>query len=193
MTRRAEIQRRTGETDVSVALELDGNGQVDIVTGVGFLDHMLTLFARHGRFDLTARAHGDRHVDDHHTTEDVGIVLGQALREALGDKRGIERFAHAYVAMDEALVRSVVDLSGRPYCAYAVPVRAAKVGSFDTELAEHFCRSLAFNALTTLHIDFIRGDNTHHILEAVFKSLGIALRDAVRVTHGTIPSTKGTL
>src|SRR5919205_170868 len=132
--RTAELERRTGETAIRVRLNLDGTGQAEISTGVGFLDHMLDLFARHGRFDLTVRAQGDTHIDDHHTTEDVGITLGQALREACGDKRGIARYGHAYVPMDEALVRSALDLSGRPFCVYEVPVPGSKVGSFDTEL-----------------------------------------------------------
>ena len=192
-TRTAEVHRRTGETEVRVRLALDGTGGAEIATGVGFLDHMLTLFARHGRFDLRVQATGDTDVDDHHTTEDVGIVLGQALREALGDKRGIARYGHAYVPMDEALVRSALDLSGRPFCVYQVPVQSAKVGTFDTELVEHFCVSLAFNALLTLHVDLIRGRNTHHILEAVFKSLALALHTATRIVRDDLPSTKGTL
>lgn len=193
MARYSEIQRQTRETDVRVRLELDGGGLSDITTGIGFLDHMLMLFARHGQFDLMVRAEGDRHVDDHHTTEDVGIVLGQALRQTLGDKRGVSRFGHAYVAMDDALARTVIDLSGRPYCVYAVSIGTAKVGSFDTELVEHFCQSFAFNGMVTVHIDLIRGRNTHHIVEAVFKSLGLALYHATRVTRGDVPSTKEAL
>lgn len=191
--RTAEVERRTLETDVRVRLDLDGTGHARIETGIGFLDHMLTLLARHARFDLTVEAGGDRHVDDHHTTEDVGIVLGNAIRDALGDKSGITRYGSAYAPMDEALVRTVVDLSGRPYCVYEVPVAVAKVGTFDTELVEHFCQSLAFHAYLTLHVDLIRGRNTHHILEAVFKSLALALREAVKVTGDEVPSTKGTL
>jgi imidazoleglycerol-phosphate dehydratase len=178
---------------VRVRLALDGTGRAEVATGVGFLDHMLTLFARHGRFDLEVQARGDTEVDDHHTTEDVGIVLGQALRDALGDKRGIARYGHAYIPMDEALVRSALDLSGRPFCVYQVPVPAAKVGTFDAELVEHFCQSLAFNALLTLHVDLIRGRNTHHILEAVFKSLAVALHEATRIVREDLPSTKGAL
>jgi imidazoleglycerol-phosphate dehydratase len=139
------------------------------------------------------RAAGDTEVDDHHTTEDVGIVLGGALREALGDKRGVARYGWAYAPMDETLVRTALDLSGRPYCVYEVPVPAAKVGAFDTELVGHFCRSLAFQALLTLHVDLIRGENTHHILEAVFKSLALALHAATRLVREDLPSTKGTL
>jgi imidazoleglycerol-phosphate dehydratase len=191
--RSTEVHRRTAETDVLVRIDLDGAGHAEISTGVGFLDHMLTLFARHGRFDLTVQASGDTEVDDHHTTEDVGIVLGSALREALGDKRGIARYGHAYVPMDEALVRTALDLSGRPFCVYTVQVNAAKVGAFDTELVEHFCQSLAFHAMLTLHVDAIRGSNAHHILEAVFKSLAVALHHATRIVRDDLPSTKGAL
>jgi imidazoleglycerol-phosphate dehydratase len=193
MTRVAQVQRQTGETSVDVRLDLDGTGIGNVETGVPFLDHMLDLFARHGRFDLTVRAQGDTHIDDHHTTEDIGITLGQALREAGGDKRGIARYGHAYAPMDEALVRSALDLSGRPFCVYEVPVPQSKVGHFDTELVEHFCQSLAFNAALTLHVDLIRGRNTHHILEAVFKSLALALHHATRIVREDLPSTKGTL
>ena len=191
--RSSDIHRQTAETDVRVHLNLDGAGTGEISTGVGFLDHMLTLFARHGRFDLTVEARGDTEVDDHHTTEDVGIVLGQAVRSALGDKRGVARYGWAYVPMDEALVRTSLDLSGRPFCVYQVPVRTNRVGTFDTELVEHFCQSLAFHALLTLHVDRIRGENTHHLLEAVFKSLAVALHAASRVVRDDLPSTKGTL
>lgn len=176
-----------------VRLDLDGRGEVEIATGVPFLDHMLTLLARHGRIDLLVSARGDVEVDDHHTTEDVGIVLGQALRQALGDKRGVARYGWAYAPMDETLVRAALDLSGRPYCLYEVPVPASKVGSFDTELVGHFFRSLAHAALLTLHIDRIRGDNTHHLLEAAFKSFALALHAASRIVHDDVPSTKGTL
>lgn len=189
----AEVERSTGETRVRVRLDLDGSGAARVTTGVGFLDHMLDLVARHGRFDLQVDAQGDTSVDDHHTTEDVGIVLGQAIRQALGDKRGVARYGHAYAPMDEALVRAALDLSGRPHCEYHVPVPAAKVGTFDTELVEHLCRSLAMHALLTLHVDLIRGRNTHHIIEAVFKSLALALHDATRVVRPDLPSTKGTL
>jgi imidazoleglycerol-phosphate dehydratase len=191
--RAAEVERRTGETDVRVSLRLDGAGRGQVATGIGFLDHMLDLFARHSGFDLTVAATGDTQVDDHHTTEDVAIVLGTALHEALGAKQGIARYGHAYAPMDEALVRCALDLSGRPFCAYDVPVPAAQVGRFDTELVEHFCRSLAFNGLLTLHVDLIRGENTHHILEAVFKSLALSLRAATRIVGGEVPSTKGVL
>lgn len=192
-SRSADVHRTTAETDVHVRVDLDGVGDADISTGIGFLDHMLMLFARHGRFDVAVSARGDREVDDHHTTEDVGIVLGEAIREALGEKRGIARYGHAYAPMDEALVRSALDLSGRPFFVWSVAVPAEKVGSFDTELAEHFSRSLAFNAHLTLHIDLIRGSNAHHILEAVFKSLAVALHQATRLVREDLPSTKGTL
>lgn len=192
-TRAAEVHRQTGETEVRVRLLLDGSGEVEISTGVPFLDHMLTLLARHGRFDLLVRATGDHEIDDHHTTEDVGIVLGQALREALGDKRGVARYGWAYAPMDETLVRTALDLSGRPYCVYQVPMPVAQVGTFDTELASHFFQSLAFSALLTLHVDRIRGDNAHHLIEAAFKSFALALQAATRIVHDDVPSTKGTL
>src|SRR5579871_2194465 len=165
--RAGDVSRQTAETDVRVRLDLDGSGTATVSTGVGFMDHMLDLFARHGRFDLTVEARGDTHVDDHHTVEDVAIVLGQALKQALGEKRGIARYGHAYVPMDEALVRTALDLSGRPYCVFDVPMPSSSVGSFDTELVDHVCRSLAVHAQLTLHVDLIRGRNTHHIIEAV--------------------------
>ena len=176
-----------------MSLNLDGSGAATIQTGVGFLDHMLELFARHGRFDLQVEARGDTHVDDHHTTEDVGIVLGEAVRRALGDKRGIARYGHAYVPMDETLARTAIDLSGRPHCEYHVAGLADKIGTFDTELVGHFRRSFAFNALATLHVDLLRGENSHHIVEAVFKSLAISLHHATRIVRDDLPSTKGTL
>lgn len=194
MTNRiAAIQRTTSETDIRLRLDLDGTGDAEISTSVGFLDHMLTLFARHGRFDLSVEANGDTQIDDHHTTEDVAIVIGRAIQSALGDKRGVARYGYAYAPMDEALVRTALDLSGRPYCVYVVPMPVPKVGTFDTELAGHFCQSLAFNALLTLHVDLIRGDNGHHIIEGVFKSLAVALHHATRVVRPDLPSTKGTL
>jgi imidazoleglycerol-phosphate dehydratase len=193
VSRSADISRETSETAVSVRVDVDGTGQAHVSTGVGFLDHMLTLFARHSRFDLSVEARGDIHVDDHHTTEDIGIALGLALHEALGDKRGVARYGHAYVPMDESLLRVALDLSGRPFCVYEVPIAGTKVGSFDTELVEHFCRSLAFNGLFTLHVDLIRGSNSHHILEAVFKALALSLHAATRIVREDLPSTKGTL
>lgn len=193
MSRTAEVRRRTGETEVSVRLDLDGSGKAEVETGIPFLDHMLDLLARHGRFDLEVRATGDLEVDAHHTTEDIGIVLGDALRQALGDKRGIARYGHAYAPMDEALVRCVLDLSGRPYSVFDVPMPMPRIGTLDTELVEHFYQSLAFHAAMNLHLDLIRGRNTHHIIEAVFKSLALALHDATRIVRDDLPSTKGTL
>ncbi len=193
MSRTAEVSRRTGETDVTVRLDLDGRGDAEVHTGIPFLDHMLDLLARHGRFDLAVRATGDLEVDAHHTTEDIGIVLGDTLRQALGDKRGIARYGSAHAPMDEALVRCVLDLSGRPYCVFEVSMPAPRVGTLDTELVEHFCQSLAFHAGMNLHIDMIRGRNTHHIIEAVFKSLALALHAATRIVRDDLPSTKGTL
>lgn len=193
MGRTGEEQRVTGETDIRVRIDLDGSGEARITTPLGFLDHMLTLFARHGRFDLTVHAEGDTHVDGHHTIEDVGIVLGMAVRSALGDRHGIARYGLAMVPMDETLVRCVLDISGRPFCVYEVPVSSERLGAFDTEMAEHFCRSLAFNAALTLHMDLIRGRNSHHIIEAVFKSLAVALHAATRVVRPDLPSTKGML
>jgi imidazoleglycerol-phosphate dehydratase len=193
VSREAEVSRRTGETEVAVRLDLDGRGDADIRTGIPFLDHMLDLLARHGRFDLSVQAKGDLEVDAHHTTEDIGIVLGDAIRQALGDKRGIARYGSAYAPMDEALVRCVLDLSGRPYSVFEVPMPAPRIGTLDTELVEHFCQSLAFQAHMNLHLDLIRGRNTHHIVEAVFKSLALALHAATRIVREDLPSTKGTL
>lgn len=191
----ATVERQTAETSIRLTLDLDGEGSATIATGIGFFDHMLTLFTRHGRFNLNLEARGDLDVDPHHTVEDTGIVLGQAVREALGEKRGITRYGHAYVPMDEALVRAVVDLSGRPYCVYAVPALVPRLGAFDTELCEDFWYAMASNGRFNLHIDSIRGRNSHHIIEASFKAVARALRDAVQ-TGGwgeQIPSTKGTL
>lgn len=193
--RTAEVQRRTKETDVRVALALDGTGQGSIATGVPFLDHMLELFARHGLFDLEVVCRGDLEVDDHHSVEDVAISLGQAFRQALGDKAGIARYGSAIVPMDEALCRAVVDLSGRFYLVYAVETRRHMIGNFSVELAEHFWRSFAEAARCNLHIDCMRGRNTHHILEGTFKATARALRQACerdpRVTG--VLSTKGVL
>ncbi|MFL6332906.1 MAG: imidazoleglycerol-phosphate dehydratase HisB [Pyrinomonadaceae bacterium] len=193
--REAEVRRGTKETDVRVRLSLDGTGRSQVSTGVAFLDHMLELFARHGLFDLEVECRGDLHIDDHHSVEDIAITLGQALAEALGDKAGISRYGEATVPMDEALCRSVIDLSGRFYLVYAVETRRHMIGNFSVELAEHFWRSLAEAARCNLHIDCLRGRNTHHILEGTFKATARALRKAVerdpRVTG--VPSTKGTL
>ena len=194
--RRAEIARATSETDIRVTLDLDGTGQATIATGVGFLDHMLTALARHALLDLTVQAKGDLHIDDHHTTEDVGIVIGQAIRQALGDKRGIRRYGAALIPMDEALAEAALDVSGRPYLAWSVAFQRPKIGTFDTELVEEFFRALAFNAGITLHVTLKAGTNAHHVAEACFKALARALREAVEPdprAGGAIPSTKGAL
>jgi imidazoleglycerol-phosphate dehydratase len=193
--RRGEIHRKTKETDVRVVLNLDGNGRSQVSTGLPFLDHMLDLFARHGLFDLEVACRGDLKIDDHHSVEDIAITLGQALTQALGDKAGIARYGEAVVPMDEALCRSVIDLSGRFYLVYEVQTRRQKIGNFSVELAEHFWRSLAETARFNLHIDCLRGRNTHHILEGTFKATTRALRQAVnrdsRITG--VLSTKGAL
>ena len=193
--RQAEIRRKTKETDVRVKLNLDGSGKSSISIGVPFLEHMLELFAKHGLFDLQLTCVGDLHIDDHHSVEDIAITLGQALTEALADKSGINRYGEAIVPMDEALCRSVIDLSGRFYLVYEVQTRRQKIGNFSVELAEHFWRSFAETAKFNLHIDCLRGRNTHHILEGTFKASARALRQAVeknsRVTG--VPSTKGSL
>ncbi|HEV7266180.1 MAG TPA: imidazoleglycerol-phosphate dehydratase HisB [Falsiroseomonas sp.] len=194
--RRAEIARATSETEIRLTLDLDGSGVAEIATGVGFLDHMLTALARHGMLDLTVAARGDLHIDDHHTTEDVGIVLGQAVRAALGDKRGIRRYGQCLLPMDEALAEAAIDISGRPYLAWSVPFQRPKIGSFDTELVEEFFRAFAFNAGITLHVALKAGTNAHHVAEACFKAVARALRMAVEQdprAAGAIPSTKGSL
>jgi imidazoleglycerol-phosphate dehydratase len=194
--RRAEISRETSETAITVALGLDGEGRADIATGIGFLDHMLTALARHGLFDLKVRAKGDLHIDFHHTTEDVGIVIGQCLRQALGDKRGIRRYGAAVIPMDEALAEAAVDISGRPFLAWSVSFAQPKIGEMDTELFEEFFRALAFNAGITLHVTQKAGTNAHHVAEACFKALARALREAVEPDPRAItaiPSTKGVL
>src|SRR6195256_4061579 len=194
-TRIAQVQRKTKETDVRVKLDLYGRGQSRISTGLPFLDHMLDLFARHGLFDLEINCKGDLQIDDHHSVEDIAITLGQALVQALGDKAGIKRYGEAVVPMDEALCRSVIDLSGRFYLVYEVVVRRQKIGNFSVEVAEHFWRSFAETARFNLHIDCLRGRNTHHILEGTFKATTRALRQAVnrdaRITG--VLSTKGAL
>ncbi len=194
--RQAEILRKTGETDVRVFLELDGKGTCEIRTGVGFLDHMLELFARHGRFDLQVSCNGDTCVDDHHSTEDIGIALGQAFDQALGDRKGITRYGQMILPMDESLILSAADLSGRGLLAYDLRIPTEKVGTFDTELTEEFFRALAHNARCTLHIRQLAGSNSHHIIEGAFKSVARSLRAAVRPDPdcaGEIPSTKGVL
>ncbi len=194
--RNAVITRKTAETDISLALNLDGTGEVSVRTGVGFLDHMLTLFARHGRFDLTVSCNGDTCVDDHHSTEDIAIALGAALAEALGDKRGIRRYGSMLLPMDEALVLTALDISGRGLLRYGLSLPAQKVGTFDTELVEEFFLAFTRTAGVTLHLRQLDGTNTHHIIEAAFKGFGRALRQAVAIdpdNAGEIPSTKGVL
>ena len=194
--RSAEIKRKTAETDVAIYLELDGTGRSDIQTGIGFLDHMLELFARHGRFDLTVKCKGDTRVDDHHSTEDIGISLGQAFSIALGEKRGIIRYGSAVIPMDEALILSAVDFSGRGFLGYGMSIPTEKVGTFDTELVEEFFQGFVRNAGCGLHIRQMTGNNSHHLIEGAFKSVARALKDAVRIDPAfadEIPSTKGIL
>ncbi len=195
MTRTATLTRKTNETEITLSLDLDGAGAHDIATGVPFLDHLLAHVAVHGLFDLTARAQGDLHVDEHHTVEDVAIVLGQAVAQALGDRAGIYRMGHAYVPMDEALAMVVIDLSGRPYAVIDAPFDTPKIGALSTSLIGHFLESLAFNAKMNLHAKVLYGRDDHHKAEALFKALGRALRDAVEVDarRSGVPSTKGTL
>ena len=192
----AEIKRTTAETDISLELNLDGTGAADIQTGCGFLDHMLTLFARHGRFDLNITCQGDTYVDDHHTVEDIGIALGQAFAYALGDKKGIQRYGDTILPMDESLILTAVDLSGRGYLGYALQIPTEKVGTFDTELVEEFWLGFIRNAGCTLHIRQLAGTNSHHIIEGAFKSAGRSLKTAVAIDSAfadEIPSTKGVL
>jgi imidazoleglycerol-phosphate dehydratase len=191
--RKIRAIRDTLETDIKIDLDLDGTGDARVATGVPFFDHMLKSFAKHGHFDLVAEADGDIDVDPHHTVEDVGITLGQALAQALGDKRGIARFGDAMVPMDDALARVALDLSGRPFLSYNVTGLAVRVANFDTDLAGEFFRALATNAGITMHVDLLRGDNAHHSLEAIFKALGQALFKATRITGVDVPSTKGVL
>ena len=194
--RTAELKRTTAETDIFIRLELDGRGVSDIATGCGFLDHMLTLFARHGRFDLTVRCKGDTYVDYHHTAEDIGICLGKVFAQALGDKKGIRRYADTVLPMDEALILSAVDISGRGGCYYALEIPTQKVGDYDTELDQEFWIAFAQNAGITLHLRQLAGRNSHHILEGGFKSVARSLRTAVSIEAAfadEIPSTKGML
>jgi len=194
--RTSEISRTTAETDIKLSLNLDGRGNSDIDTGVGFLDHMLTLFARHGRLDLSVKANGDTYVDDHHTVEDVGISLGQAFAEALGDKKGIKRYGDCTLPMDESLILSAVDISGRSYLGFGLEIPTEKVGTFDTELVEEFWLGFVRNAGITLHIRQLAGKNSHHIIEGTFKSVARSLRQAVSIEKeysNEIPSTKGLL
>lgn len=193
--RRATVNRKTRETDVKVALDVDGSGRGDIQTGIPFLDHMLELFARHGVFDLEVRCTGDLEIDAHHSVEDIGICLGSALEKALGDKRGIVRFAHAFFPMDEALARAVVDLSGRACLVYRASVERESVGDLDTELVEEFWKAVVSNGRLCLHIDLLYGRNTHHVFEAIFKAVARALSVATRIDPRVqgVPSTKGVL
>jgi imidazoleglycerol-phosphate dehydratase len=194
--RRAERERRTAETEIEVALDLDGQGTSEIATGVGFLDHMLDQVARHGMLDLRVRAKGDTWIDDHHTVEDVGIVIGRAIDAALGDKLGVRRYGTAYAPMDEALVRAALDLSGRPFLVFDAAFPTAKIGAFDTELVREFFTALAMNARLTLHLHRIEGANSHHIAEACFKAFARALREAAEPDPrraGRLASTKETL
>ena len=194
--RQAEITRNTLETKIRVVVDLDGTGTSKLSTGVGFFDHMLDQIARHGMIDLTVEAMGDLHIDAHHTIEDVGITLGQALAKALGDKKGLRRYGHAYVPLDEALSRVAVDLSGRPGLVFNVPFTRATIGEFDVDLVREFFQGLVNHAAITVHVDALRGDNSHHQAETVFKAFARALRMAVEAdprAAGAIPSTKGTL
>lgn len=194
--REAEIIRKTAETDIALKLNIDGAGKSDIETGVGFLNHMLTLFAKHGRFDLDIRCQGDTDVDDHHTVEDIGIALGDAFAKALGDKKGISRYGSAIIPMDESLILTAVDFSGRCYLGFALDIPTAKVGTFDTELVEEFWMGFARSAACNLHIRKIAGTNSHHIIEGAFKSAARSMHEAVRIEEAfadEIPSTKGVL
>ena len=194
--RTASVERNTAETRISVAINLDGSGSAVLASGVPFLDHMLDQIARHGLIDLQVKADGDLHIDAHHTVEDIGITLGQALAKAVGDKKGLRRYGHAYVPLDEALSRVVVDLSGRPGLEFHVPFKRPLIGEFDVDLVHEFFQGLVNHAQLTLHIDTLRGDNAHHQCETVFKAFGRALRMAVEVdprSSGMVPSTKGSL
>ncbi len=194
--RRATLTRKTAETDISVDVNLDGTGIYDNQTGVGFFDHMLDQLARHALIDMTVRCTGDLHIDDHHTVEDVGIAIGQALTEAVGDKRGIVRYGSCLLPMDDALVRAALDLSGRPFLVWNVDLPTAKIGTFDTELVREFFQALSTHGGITLHVDMLHGLNSHHIAEAAFKAVARALRAALDVdprSAGAIPSTKGAL
>jgi len=193
--RTAKVERTTTETDIKISLNLDGSGQAEVSTGIGFFDHMLNLWAKHGLFDLTVKAQGDLEVDGHHTVEDTGIVLGKALAQALGDKKGIKRYGTALVPMDEALAMVVVDISGRPFLQCDMNLTATKIGDYDGELTEEFLRALAVNAGLTIHVRLLSGKNAHHITEAVYKALGRALAEASRKDERItgVMSTKGVL
>jgi imidazoleglycerol-phosphate dehydratase len=194
--RKAEVMRNTAETRITARVDLDGTGQAKLATGIGFFDHMLDQIARHGLMDLEIEAKGDLHIDGHHTVEDVGITLGQAIYKAVGDKKGIRRYGHAYVPLDEALSRVVIDFSGRPGLVMNVPFKSGMIGTFDSQLAHEFFQGFANHAFVTLHIDNLRGENAHHQCETVFKAFARALRMALELdprAAGTIPSTKGSL
>ena len=194
--RTGAVKRKTKETDIEVAVDLDGTGVSAVATGIGFLDHMLDLLARHSRIDIRVKAAGDLHIDQHHTTEDTGIALGQAVRQALGDMKGITRFSDVHVPMDEALTRVAIDISGRPFLAFRVAFGRDKVGAFDTELVREWFQAFAMNAGITLHVETLYGANDHHIAESCFKALARALRAAVAIdarAAGEVPSTKGVL
>lgn len=195
MMRTATIKRQTAETNITASLSIDGLGQSEIATGIGFFDHMLILFAKHGFFNLNITADGDLHIDGHHTVEDTGIVLGQAITQALGDKSGIKRYGTAFVPMDEALVMVSLDISGRPFLAFDVDIPTQRIGNFDSELTEEFLRALAVHAGLTLHVRLMAGKNAHHIVEGVFKALGRALDEATRKDERIVGvmSTKGML
>ena len=194
--RTGNIDRKTNETDIKLSVDLDGGGKADVATGCGFLDHMLNLFARHGRFDLTVKCVGDTYVDYHHTVEDIGISLGKAFKEALGDKKGIVRYGDTTLPMDESLILSAVDISGRGGLYYALEIPTQKVGDFDTELVKEFMIALSSNSRMTLHFKMFHGENSHHIIEGMFKALARALKEAVAIDEKyalEIPSTKGTI
>lgn len=194
--RRATVKRKTKETDISLTVDLDGTGKADIATGIGFFDHMIEQVARHGLIDITVKAKGDLHIDQHHTVEDVGIALGAALRQALGDFKGITRYADVHLPMDEALTRCAIDISGRPFLVWKVAFTRGKIGGFDTELLREFFQALAQNAEITLHVENLYGRNNHHIAESCFKALARALRTAVTIDSrqkGRLPTTKGRL
>jgi imidazoleglycerol-phosphate dehydratase len=194
--RKGSVKRTTKETDIEVAIDLDGEGRASIATGIGFFDHMLELLARHSRIDISVKAKGDLHIDQHHTTEDVGIALGQALRQALGDMTGITRYADVHLPMDEALTRVALDISGRPFLVFKVEFGRAKIGEFDTALVQEWFQAFAVNAAVTLHVATLYGGNDHHIAESCFKGLARALRAAVAIdprAANEVPSTKGTL
>ena len=194
--RKASLTRQTQETSITAAVDLDGSGRFEIATGIGFLDHLLEQLARHALIDITLKAKGDLHIDFHHTAEDCGIILGQAVSKALGDRRGIARYADAYLPMDEALTRTAIDVSGRPFLVFKVGFARAKIGEFDTELVREWFQAFAMNAGITLHIELLHGENCHHIAESCFKGLARALRAAIAIDPaqaGRVPSTKGSL